>query len=106
MHGLELLKQGVIWRVGSGKQIKIWRHAWIPKPHSLRPCRSIRPCRLKWVHQLIDEESRCWKEDVRRRFFYQFDVEQILKLQIPWREADDVVAWHYEKSGVFSVRSA
>jgi len=50
MFGLELLKKGVIWRVGNGKQIKIWRHAWIPKPHSLRPGRSTRSCRLKWVH--------------------------------------------------------
>jgi len=48
MFGLELLKKGVIWRVGNGKQIKIWRHAWLPKPHSLRPGKSKRPCRLKW----------------------------------------------------------
>ena len=64
IFGLELLKKGAIWRVGNGRQIKIWRHAWIPKPISLRPGGCIRPCRLKWVHQLIDEDSRCWKEDV------------------------------------------
>ena len=60
MFGLELLKKGVIWRVGNGKQIKIWRHAWLPKPHSFKPSKSSRPCRLKWVHQLIDEDSRSW----------------------------------------------
>ena len=106
MFGLELLKKGAIWRVGNGKQIKIWSHAWIPKPFSLRPAGSTRPCRLKWVHQLIDAEARCWKEDVLKRFFFQFDVDEILKLHIPWRDSEDVVAWHYEKSGIFSVRSA
>jgi hypothetical protein len=30
MHGLNLLKKGVIWRVGDGKQIRIWRDPWIP----------------------------------------------------------------------------
>jgi len=28
------------------------------------------------------------------------------KIRIPWRSSDDVVAWHWEKSGCFSVRSA
>jgi len=106
MFGLDLLKKGTIWRVGNGRKIKIWRHTWIPKPLTLKPARSIRPCRLKWVHQLIDEESHSWKEDVLQRFFYQFDVEEILKIPIHKRGSEDLIAWHSEKSGVFSVRSA
>ena len=66
----------------------------------------MRPCRLKWVHQLIDEESHRWKEDVLSRFLYQVDVEKILKLEIPRRGSEDMIAWHYEKSRMFSVRSA
>jgi hypothetical protein len=54
MHGLELLKKGAIWRVSDGSKIKIWHHQWIPRGWSLRPSRSKRPCRLKWVAQLID----------------------------------------------------
>ena len=54
MHGLELLKKGAIWRVADGAKIKIWRHKWIPKGWSLCPTRGRRPCRLKWVSQLMD----------------------------------------------------
>ena len=29
-HGLDLLKKGLLWRVGNGKSIRIWRDNWIP----------------------------------------------------------------------------
>ena len=58
------------------------------------------------MHRLIDEDSLCWKEDVLRHFFYHFDVEEILKIQIQQKAAEDMIAWHYEKTGLFSVRSA
>jgi len=106
MHGLELLKKGAIWRVGRGSNIKIWRHAWIPRGLSLMPARKRRPCRLKWVSSLIDEESKSWKVDVLERYFYQHDVEVIKTVKIPWRPSEDFVAWHFEKSGCFTVRSA
>ena len=106
MHGLELLKKGEIWRVGRGSNIKIWRHAWIPRGLSLMPARKRRPCRLKWVSNLIDEETKSWKVDVLERYFYQHDVEVIKTIKIPWRPSEDFVAWHFEKSGCFIVRSA
>ena len=33
-------------------------------------------------------------------------MDEILKLHIPWREEEDTIAWHYEKTGTFTVRSA
>jgi hypothetical protein len=37
---------------------------------------------------------------------YPHDVAEVLKIRIPQRGGEDFVAWHYEKSGLFSVRSA
>ena len=102
MHGQELLKKGAIWRIGNGARIKIWQHAWI----EMGPSGRKRACRLKWVRDLIDEENRCWKEDLLDCYFYQHDVEAIKKISIPCRATDDLVAWHFEKSGCFLVRSA
>jgi hypothetical protein len=28
-YGLELLKEGIIWRIGSGEKVQIWRDPWI-----------------------------------------------------------------------------
>jgi hypothetical protein len=36
MHGLELLKKGVIWRIGSGTSVKIFRDNCIPRNGSLK----------------------------------------------------------------------
>ena len=73
---------------------------------SLKPSRSKRPCRLKWVSQLIDANTREWDMQVLNRYFYEHDIDEILKIKIPRRADTDFVGWHYEKTGYFSVRSA
>jgi hypothetical protein len=35
-HRLDLLKKGIIWRVGPRTKIQIWRDPWIPRPPSLK----------------------------------------------------------------------
>ena len=106
MHGLDLLKKGVIWRVADGTKIKIWRHHWLPRAWFLSTIGSKRPCRLKWVSQLIRDGSREWNEEILERFFHRNDIDEILKIKLPGGNYEDAVAWHYEKTGCFSVRSA
>jgi hypothetical protein len=47
-----------------------------------------------------------WKEEEVRNSFHMHHTEQILKLRLPGRRMDACIAWHYEKNGNFSVRSA
>ncbi|KAG2622145.1 hypothetical protein PVAP13_3NG281941 [Panicum virgatum] len=105
MHGLELLKQGIIWRVGNGTQIRIWRDPWIPREISLRVF-SQRRCRLRWVSQLLDIEGRGWDLQKLPQIFNLADAEEIAKIKIPVRASEDFIAWHAERNGMFSVRSA
>jgi hypothetical protein len=60
MHGLELLNQGIIWRVANGKQIRTWRDPWIPRELSLRVTSRQGRCRLRWVSELLDIDGRGW----------------------------------------------
>ena len=69
VHGLELLKKGVLWRIGSGEHVRIWRDTWIPRSWSLKPTGKKRSSRLKWVSQLIDPNSMEWKEEVIKQVF-------------------------------------
>lgn len=69
--GLDLLKEGLIWRVGDGQNIKIWRHNWFPKDLGLRVLGRRRACRLKWVAQLMNDDGTGWNHGSLTATFYR-----------------------------------
>jgi ribonuclease HI len=95
-----------MWRVGDGESIRIWRDNWLPRHYGLKPIGSMRRCRLRRVSHLIDQSSNCWDEAALRRFFHPCDVDEIMRIKIPSTPRPDWFAWNYEKTGVFTVRSA
>lgn len=105
IYGLELLKKGIIWRVGNGQSIRMWRDPWIPRDHSRRPVTMRGNCRLKWVSDLIGQDGT-WDVAQIRRCFLNIDIELILSICLSPRQEEDFLAWHPDKSGRFSVRSA
>lgn len=106
VHGLELVKKGYIWRIGSGQRVRLWRHPWIPRAWNLRPIGKKRSCHLKWVHQLIDQPNMQWNDDVLNKFFWPADIQEIKKIRLPSEPAEVISAWHYENNGFYTVKSA
>jgi hypothetical protein len=47
-----------------------------------------------------------WDTQVLETCFYNHDIEEICKIRLSERMHEDVIAWHYEKSGILSVKSA
>jgi hypothetical protein len=45
-------------------------------------------------------------EDTVQGYFRELDAQVILNIKLPSRPVVDLVAWHFEKNGVFTVRSA
>jgi hypothetical protein len=93
LRGLELLKEGIIWRVGDGENIDIFCDPWIPggqtrwvrTPDELEE--EIRVC------DLINPITGQWDEDTIRNLFCAEDIKEILS--IPIRHGmEDAVAWH------------
>jgi hypothetical protein len=105
VHGLELLKKGVYWRVGAGNSIRIWRDPWIPCGWLQKALGKHQPCRLKWVAQLMDQTTMEWKEEVVRDVFKEQDADEIMRIRLPSKPTEDFISWFYEKNGLFSVRS-
>ena len=104
--GLELLKKGIIWRVGDGKDIQIQRDQWIPRNEGLMTASFIRRSRLRWVNQLMYPDRKEWNVGLIREIFHSFDADDICRISIPRSNVKDYIAWHTEKNGIFSVRSA
>jgi hypothetical protein len=105
MHGLELLKKGVVWRIGNGEQVRIWRDNWIPRG-DMKITANLTKSRLRRVSDLINQEDHTWKEDTVRKIFMPHDAEEVLKIRLPRYEQEDFISWTYEKHGLFTVRSA
>jgi hypothetical protein len=55
------------------------------------------------VSHLINQRLKTWDEAKVRRYFYQCDVEEILKIKLSPNIGTDWVSWYFEKSGLFSV---
>ena len=64
MEGRDILKQGIIKRVGNGQTTRIWEDNWIPRDEMLRPygCRVADP--LEMVADLIDATSATWNRQL------------------------------------------
>lgn len=100
-YGLDLLKKGIIWRMGNESSIQIWHDQWIPRETSLVVLGKKRHNWLCWVSKLIDQHTNTWNMQTVNELFHSLDVEEILKLKLPLRGQMALVAWHYEKSGIF-----
>jgi hypothetical protein len=37
MKGTELLKDGVVWRIGDGTDVKIWSDPWLDRKDAAKP---------------------------------------------------------------------
>src|SRR5438132_1136066 len=79
--GREVLKQGLIRRVGDGTTTEIWHDRWIEGSRSMVPMgRRLYDDPVLFVPDLIDEGSSQWIEPLVRRVFYPPDVDLILAM--------------------------
>jgi ribonuclease HI len=106
LYGLELLKKGIIWRIGNGTKVRIFRDNWIPRCDALKVQGKRGNSRRRWVSELISPETRTWDEAAVQACCFPIDADAILNIKLPARACDDFVAWSAESNGLFSVRSA
>jgi hypothetical protein len=109
LHGRDLLKASLIWRIGNRASADIWTSNWILREGAQWPLgrkpdapREV----IKKVSELIGKEGQEWDEAKLAQYLYDFDVEDIKKSSIGGHEMEDCLAWNFTKNGVFSVRSA
>lgn len=63
--GRQLLKASLIWRIGNGNRVKVWKHQWLPRPMSYNIQSPIKFLREDaYVVELIDKTNSCWKTNL------------------------------------------
>lgn len=105
LKGVQLLKKGIIWRVGNGENIRVWEDPWIPRGSTRKISSPKGRNLIGRVSELINPITNQWDADLIKQTFWPEDANIIL--QIPIQEQTcDFLAWHYDKKGLFSVKSA
>ncbi|XP_052288651.1 uncharacterized protein LOC127899334 [Citrus sinensis] len=104
LWGRKILKIGSRWRVGEGKDILVYYHNWIPRPYTFRPASPHTLPSDTTVATLLKENGG-WNEELIRTHFFPVDTAAILKIPVPTVPLRDELLWHFNQSGVYSVKS-
>jgi hypothetical protein len=102
MDGKEVLKQGLIKRVGTRESIRIWDTNWLPRDGLLWPITCIQeenPPQM--VSELIDPMMAAWDNQKLQTYFLPMDAEIISNIPLCTRRQSDFWPWHYDKKGIF-----
>lgn len=105
LKGVQLLKKGIIWRVGTSSNINIWSDPWIPRGSTRKVITQRGRNLINKVNDLIDPATNSWDEGLVKQILLPEDAEIILKIPIQ-ENMQDFIAWHFDKKGIFSVKSA
>ncbi|KAG2265571.1 hypothetical protein Bca52824_072650 [Brassica carinata] len=105
MHGRELLSQGLLKRIGNGKDTHVWYDNWIlmPIPRSPRYRTDEVDLTLK-VSDLIDERHGTWDVQRVRHLFVGEDANQILEMR-PQLNHHDTMVWGFSRNGLYDSQS-
>lgn len=93
-QALHLLKEGLLWKIGNGEKVQIWRDKWLPKnsygnvqcPISILPTSAM-------VSDLINTQTSWWDFELIQTIFTESSTKQILNLHVSIYPKDDKVIW-------------
>ena len=100
-----LIQQGMMWKVGDGRSIKIWGDRWIPSPstYSVQSPINILEHDAK-VYSLIDDETRWWNKAFVCSIFIKEEADIICRMPIcPMQQCDRLV-WAVSAKGDFQCK--
>jgi hypothetical protein len=106
IEGRDVLKLGLIRRISNGQETDAWNQNWLPRDERFPPVAPRKERAPKLVSDYIDHTSASWRVDKLEEFFLPMDYEVIKGIPLCTQNQQDFWAWHHERTGLFSVRSA
>jgi hypothetical protein len=90
-YGLDLLKQGIIRRIGDDMTMRISRDNWLPRKIGLKITSKRKSSKLIKLKSLIGEDQK-WNQDLVEITFLPHDADHILDIKIPAHAWKDMLA--------------
>ena len=85
-----VVKRGIRWQVGDGKQIQVWRDKWLHNPSTYRAVTPEIPgLPVTHIVELIDGDRMELKEHLIRQIFLPQDMDAILNIPLSAHGAPD-----------------
>jgi hypothetical protein len=103
----DIVKEGLVWHVGNGSSVQIWKDRWFPKQpmfQILSPSRVLNPDAK--VCELIGENTKWWNTQLLELLFTGEEIKMIQSIPISSTNRSDAIIWRGTVNGIFSVRSA
>ena len=106
MRARDLIKKGMVWRIGDGSHVNIWTDNWLPVEHHHKVI-SPHPSgtHLAKVSDLIQTSSRRWNQQLVQSTFLPLDASAIMGIPLCERPQQDTLVWGGTQNGRYSVRS-
>ena len=106
LEGRELLKTGMRYLIGNGHNTSAWLDPWLPL-HPPRPpeCMMGTMDNHYSVSDLMNEQKNGWNLERLRGTVTPEDIQVILNIRISPTIAPDLLGWHYNDSGLYTVKS-
>ncbi|XP_021742857.1 uncharacterized protein LOC110708937 [Chenopodium quinoa] len=100
-----LVKEGLIWRIGTGSQVNIWNDAWLADEHGSLVTTSENGG-LSQVSELINFDNMEWNTELIASHFNERDQKCILSIPLSLRGPKDVLTWAFLMDGLYSTKTA
>lgn len=106
IHGRELLRDELCWKIGTGHYIEVWNDPWIAENPDglLKPKEGSMVSQHMMVAELI--EGRRWNLNPVASAIESSESAKISNIPLSEHSRDDKLYWKGSKSGTYSVRKA
>ena len=105
LKGREVIKMGARFRVGNGKNIKIWQHHWLPIKHPpLVTSPIIKSMEDTTVDCLIDETTGNWDAEMLKGVLIPAKAELAKKIPFARSQTEDFLFWPFTANGQYNCK--
>lgn len=74
LKGMDVLKEGLIWRIGDGTKVRVWEDPWIPRGVTRLPSTGRGQSLISRVSELIDPITGTWDQGLVADYFHPDDI--------------------------------